>query len=273
MTVLPEPLTPAIARRLSGRPFVALLDIDGTLAPIARRPEQAAVPDATRRVVAELVGMPDTVVAAVSGRAASDAARMLGVPGMWTIGNHGFEIGAPGERPYPRENVARFATALAAAVNQCHVLARRHPGVIVEDKLWTLSIHYRLVHPAAVADVVREVRQIADRVGLRATLGRRVVELRPPLDIDKGTASVDLLRQFGAIEDGASVFCAGDDRTDEDMFRHVRAANPTAVTVRVAGSDDFPDGHSDYETSAELSVSDPETLRELLVAIIELRRG
>jgi len=211
---LPEPLTPDIARRLSGSPFVALLDIDGTLAPIASRPEQAAVPDATRMVVAELVGMPYTVVAAVSGRAASDAARMLAVPGMWTIGNHGLEIAAPGERPHPRDNVARFATALSAAVDRCHVLARTHPGVIVEDKRWTLSIHYRLVNPAAVAQVVREVREIADRVGLRATLGRRAVELRPPLDVDKGTASVDLLRQFGAVGDGASVFCAGDDRTD-----------------------------------------------------------
>jgi trehalose-phosphatase len=99
------------------------------------------------------------------------------------------------------------------------------------------------------------------------------VELRPPIEVDKGTASVDLLQQLGAIGNGASVFCAGDDRTDEDMFRRVRIATPSAVTVRVVGNDDFPDGRSDYETAAELSVPDPESLRAMLAAIVELRRS
>jgi trehalose-phosphatase len=273
MIARPGSLTPAIAQRLSGRPFVALLDIDGTLAPIAKRPEHAVVPEETRRVVAALVQMPGAAVVAVSGRAASDAAQILDVPGTWTIGNHGFEIAPPNERPQPREDAAQFSRALGAALERCHTLARAHPGVVVEDKRWTLSVHYRLVDPAAVSDLVREVREIADRVGLRATTVRRVVELRPPIDVDKGTASVDLLHQLRAICDGASVFCAGDDRTDEDMFRRVRAALPRAVTVRVHSTDDLPDGRFEYETTAELTVPDPESLRVMLAAIVELRRA
>jgi trehalose 6-phosphate phosphatase len=273
MTVLPLPLTPPIAERLSGSPFVALLDVDGTLAPIARRPEQAAVPDATRRIVAELAALPDSVVAIVSGRAAADAARLVGVPGVWTIGNHGLEMGTPNEAPRPRPELARFADAMAHALDQSRAFAAEHSGVIVEDKRWTLSVHYRLVDPPAIAEVVHATRAIAERLGLRATSGRRVIEIRPPIDVDKGTASIDLLRELRATTAVASVFCAGDDRTDEDMFRRVRVAGPRAVTVRVLGDPDLLDPRADYESSAELSVRDPEALRDMLSAILDLRRA
>jgi trehalose-phosphatase len=272
MTVLPLPLTPAIIQRLSGSPFVALLDIDGTLSPIAQRHDEAIVPDETRRVVAELVAQPDAIVVAVSGRAADDAARMLDVPGTWIIGNHGLETGAPYELPRPRPELARFAPMMAEALNRCRALAATHAGVVVEDKRLTLSVHYRLADPATVAEVVSESRQIADGLGLRTTPGRRVVEIRPPIDVDKGTASVDLIRRVGAMSDDASVFCAGDDRTDEDMFWRVRSASPRAVTVRVLNDDDAPNARADYASSAELTVPDPDALRAMLAAIVERRR-
>src|SRR5262249_36855827 len=134
MTAVPLPLTVAISERLSGHPFVALLDVDGTLAPIAPRPEQAAVPETTRRVVAELVALPNTVVAIVSGRAAADAANIVGVPGVWTIGNHGLETGVPNETPQPRQDLGRFEDAMRAALEETRAFAAAHGGVIVEDK-------------------------------------------------------------------------------------------------------------------------------------------
>jgi trehalose 6-phosphate phosphatase len=247
--------------------------VDGTLAPIARRPEQAVVPESTRRIVAELVTLPGAVVAIVSGRAAADAASVVGVRGVWTIGNHGLEIGAPNETPRPRPDLARFSGAMANALDATRAFAAKHSGVIVEDKRWTFSVHYRLVDPPAIAEVVHAAREIAERVGLRATNGRRVVEVRPPIDVDKGTATLDLLRELRATRDGASVFCAGDDRTDEDMFRRVRVSTPRAVTVRVLGEADLLDARAEYESSAELSVRDPEALREMLSAIVDLRRS
>ncbi|MGH7616941.1 MAG: trehalose-phosphatase, partial [Gemmatimonadaceae bacterium] len=245
-------LPPALAERLAGRPFVALLDIDGTLAPIAPRYTHASIPESTRRVVAELASLPGTAVVAVSGRAAADAARMLAVPGTWTIGNHGFELAAPNEPPRPRDDAVPFAGAMTSAADRCRDLARGEAGVIVEDKRWTLSVHYRLAEASVAARVATGAREIAKTLGLRATDGRRVVEIRPPIDVDKGTASVELLRRLGALTPAASVFCAGDDRSDEDTFRRVRSANPRAVAVRVlAGHDE-----ANYESAAELSVSD-----------------
>jgi trehalose-phosphatase len=269
MSASAMPLTPALAERLSGRPFVALLDIDGTLAPIAPRYEQAVVPESTRRVVTELAALPGVVVVAVSERAAADAAQLLRVPGTWTIGNHGFEIGAPNEAPRPRDDAIPFADAMVAVAEQCRAQFATHPGVIVEDKRWTVSVHYRLADAATAPAVASGARQIAQRLGLQATDGRRVVELRPPIEVDKGTASVDLLRELGALNGGASIFSAGDDRSDEDMFRRVRLANPRAVTVRVLADD----SGSDYESAAELTVPDPAALRALLAEIVELRRA
>src|SRR3954467_6681926 len=96
------PLSPMLCNRLAGRPLLLLLDVDGTLAPIAERPEYAAVPPATQRVLAELVGLPDTPVAIVSGRSARDARRLVGVKGVWVLGNHGIEFARPNSPPAVR---------------------------------------------------------------------------------------------------------------------------------------------------------------------------
>src|SRR5215218_7325589 len=91
----PLVLDEALARRLAGAPALILLDVDGTLAPLAPRPEDARVPAGTLAMVAALVDAPATHVALVSGRAAHDALGMVPVPGLWAVGNHGFETVAP----------------------------------------------------------------------------------------------------------------------------------------------------------------------------------
>ena len=89
----PDLLIPAA--RLAGRPLLLLLDVDGTLAPIAPHPTLAHVPDNTRRLIAALAATPGVTVVLVSGRAAPDAKRLVGVERVWTVGNHGAEIIAP----------------------------------------------------------------------------------------------------------------------------------------------------------------------------------
>ncbi|HWJ16340.1 MAG TPA: trehalose-phosphatase, partial [Gemmatimonadaceae bacterium] len=86
------PLTAAIGERLRGSPFVLLLDVDGTLAPIAPRPEYAALPNDTRQILADLTAAANVRVVAISGRSAEDARRLVDVPGVWIIGNHGIEV-------------------------------------------------------------------------------------------------------------------------------------------------------------------------------------
>ena len=266
MTAPALPLTPSVAQRLAGRPLLLLLDVDGTLSPIAERPEYAIIPPGTRRVVIELAAMPETHVAIISGRGARDARRLVGVDDLWVIGNHGAEIARPNEPPMARRDVAEFSDRIASAVERCGIIADSVPGVIVEDKRWTLSVHYRLADPRVVPGLSAHVADIADQLGLRITVGKEVLELRPPVAFDKGTASIDLAESLGALGAGASLFCAGDDQTDEDAFRALRAVQPAAVTVFVAGEG------GPARSSAEFTVSSPHALCLLLEAIVEHRR-
>jgi trehalose-phosphatase len=261
------PLTPALGKRLSGQPFLLLLDVDGTLSPIAPRPDEAVVAPETRRIVSELAALPHVYVAVISGRGAHDAARLVGVDGLWTIGNHGFEVVAPGGVVEPRTDVEPFLERLKAAQERISDAVIRYAGAIVEDKHWTFSVHYRLVDRAVVPQLLEKVLETSREFGLRATRGKQVVEVRPPIDTDKGTAAVALAQRLGVLGGDASILCAGDDSTDEDAFAALRRENARFVTIRVGGEDD----PTAVETAAEFSVADTEELRELLEQVRRLR--
>ncbi len=260
------PITPDVSSRLSGEPLLLLLDVDGTLSPIAPRPDYAVVPPATQAVLRALVALPHVHVASISGRAADDARRLVGVDGTWTIGNHGFEIAPPNAPATARDDVTAYAPRIGEAARRTRELAREDGGIIVEDKRWTLSVHYRLAHPRIVPELTSQVEAIATELGLRVMRGKEVLELRPPIDIDKGSAALDLARELGALDESGSVLCAGDDRTDEDAFRALRREKPAAVTVRVAHE------AGERETAAEFALPDTDAMRELLEHVLELRR-
>jgi trehalose 6-phosphate phosphatase len=254
MNDLELPLPLELSTRLSGHPLLLLLDIDGTISPIAPRPEYAIVPGTTQGVLNELAAAPDVIVAAITGRGAADGRRIVCVDDAWIIGNHGIELAAPRREPTVRQEVARFEPLMHEAVARARRFCESdgHQGVIVEDKHWTLSVHYRLAHPRIVPELKAEVERIAADLGLNVTHGKEVIEMRPPVALDKGTAALSLL-------------AAGDDRTDEDMFRALRSHQPRAVTVRVG-----PESVS-QASEAEFRVADTDAMRALLSAVLELR--
>lgn len=260
MTMPALPITSALAARLSGQPRLVLLDVDGTLAPIAPTPSEAAVPDETLRLVSELAARPSVHVAIVSGRAAGDARRLVDVSGVWFIGNHGFEVVAPSGEFIVDDRVAPFLGRMTQAAARLAPLGQSVRGLFVEDKRFTLSVHYRLVDRGAVPAIRRAVEDVAHDLELRTIEGKELVEVRPPLDVDKGTAVVALAHSLGALGGGASVLYAGDDRTDEDAFRALRRASSRAVTIRV--------GDDGAGTDAEYTLRDPAETRELLAWLV-----
>jgi trehalose 6-phosphate phosphatase len=255
----------ALARRLRGAPALMLLDVDGTLAPFARRPQDAFVPEATLRAVAALAATHATHVALVSGRAAPDALRMVPIPGLWAVGNHGFETIAPDGTVTVDPAIAPYLAAVGAAAESLATPAAEVPGARVEDKRLTLTLHYRLAAPGSVPALREAVVRAGADYGLAFTEGKMVFELRPPVHVDKGTASVALARRLGALGPAGSLFFAGDDVTDEDASAALRVASPQAVTVRVGEVP--PTG-----TAAEFVAPTLGALRELLEWIGELRR-
>ena len=217
-----------------------VLDVDGTLAPIAPRPELAAVPEATRAELARIVAR-YLLVACVSGRGGEDARRLVGVPGIEVVGNHGLELD-------PRAH--ELATAVAGF--------REAVALPVEDKGLSLTYHYREAEdePAARA-ALEAVAARARAEGLDARWGRKVLEIRPRVDADKGTAVRALLERSGA----RLGLYAGDDTTDLDGFAGLRAAGlERAVCVAVASDE----GPSELREAADLVAAGPREMASLL---------
>jgi trehalose-phosphatase len=258
----------AIGERLDRSPFCVMLDVDGTLAPIVATPERARVPDDTAEVVARLARTAGTTVVLVSGRAAADAWRVANIPhaDVWVIGNHGFETREPSGRVTSDDRVRGFDATIGRAADALQDEFRGIEGAIVENKRWTLSLHYRVVHEAAVPMIRDRAAEIARELGLRILDGKKIVELRPPVDVNKGTACVAFATKLGVTGSRGSAFYAGDDRTDEDAFRELRAAVPEAVTVRVA-----TDEEAAASSHAELVIRTLPEVRELLGWIVARR--
>jgi trehalose 6-phosphate phosphatase len=214
--------------------------VDGTLAPIVARPELSAVPETTRDELERLVSR-YLLVACVSGRGGDDARRLVGVPGIRVVGNHGLELVPDGE-------------ALAARI----AAFRNETGLPVEDKGLSLSYHYREAEDEAAA--LAELEAVAERAkaaGLAPRWGRKVLEIRPPVDADKGTAIRALLTEAGATR----ALYAGDDATDLDAFAGLRAGGlDRAVCIAVASDE----GPRELADAADLLVGSPEELAALL---------
>jgi trehalose 6-phosphate phosphatase len=230
--------------RLAERPMEAaiLLDVDGTLAPIVAQPDEAVVPERTRTVLSSLAERYG-LVACLSGRPGADAERIVGVDGVRYVGEHGLEL-----EPGADEWADRLA-AFAASVD----------WPAEEGKRLTLSFHYRSADDVPAAETA--LRVVADRAleeGLYPRWGRRVLEIRPPIEADKGTAVARLLDESGLRR----ALYAGDDTTDLDAFHGLDGLE---VAVRIAvSSDEAPE---QLALAADLVVAGPEALAALLARL------
>jgi trehalose-phosphatase len=250
----------AVAPRLSGTPFVLLLDVDGTLAPIAPHPADATVPPSTHDTLHTLARTEGVIVGLVSGRPAEEVRRLVPISPVWIIGNHGAEVVAPDGHGTVEPRVSAYEAVVAAARAELEA-----SGVAVENKRWTLTVHYRNADPEIVPALREKVSRVATTHGLATIAGKKVIELRPPVAVNKGTAVLALAERVGGFEPGASVLYAGDDATDEDAFLALRSRAPRAVTIHVAGE-------GSPETFAEYIVSDPREMGGLLAWLVECRR-
>jgi trehalose 6-phosphate phosphatase len=220
-----------------------ILDVDGTLAPIVARPELAAVPQKTRRELERLVGR-YLLVACVSGRSGTDAEQLVGVTGIRYVGNHGLELDPAAQELAP--SIAEFRAGV---------------GLEVEDKGLTLAYHFREAADEAAAR--QELEGVAARAradGLVARWGRKVLEIRPPVEADKGTAVRALLAESAANR----ALYAGDDTTDLDAFAGLASANLDRFVRIAVVSDEAPPGLAE---SADLVVGSPIEMAALLARL------
>ncbi len=195
-----------------------LTDVDGTLSPIVDRPEAAEITPRSKILLTTLQAyLP--LVAVISGRAAADVQARVGIPGIVYAGNHGLERWQNGQAE-ASDAVKAFRPAMQTVLNGLSHFEQTHPGVMLEDKGVSLSVHYRQATPPEAAAVALRpvITQLTQDNGLRLFEGRMLFEVRPPLDVHKGTAFRALVTEYKL---DAAVYI-GDDTTDVDAFQAAR---------------------------------------------------
>ena len=244
-----------------------MLDIDGTLAPIVEHAADAHVPESTRQLliaVARSYGL----VAVVSGRRASQARAMVSIGSINYVGSHGVELLRAGWTE------AQLDPDVADWIRRIHEFGResdtadlRRRRVRLEDKGPIVAYHWRgAPDEDAAKAAVDAVADRAQAAGLRTHWGRKVLEVRLPVRIDKGAGITRLLDEVGpGIEQALYV---GDDMTDLDAFRALTALAADGRlerTVRVGVHSE--EGPSEITAEADVVVEGTEGVRELLALL------
>jgi trehalose 6-phosphate phosphatase len=243
-----------------------LLDIDGTLAPIVRHAADAHVPEATRTLLIEIAKR-YRVVGCVSGRRASTARQIVSIGTIAYVGNHGGELLRPGStRPEVDEDLAAGTARVRDFAARVYTGEHQRLRVRSEDKGSIAAFHWRgAPDEEAAAEAVQTIARSAQEAGLAVHWGRKVLEVRPPVVLDKGLGIAALLHGGTAT---AAVY-VGDDTTDLDAFRGLRelvASGELRSAVCVAvGSDEAP---PELAREADLTVEGPGGVRGLLEALL-----
>ena len=203
------------------RPWALFLDFDGTLVPIAPRPEEAVLDSSTRNLLRSISEW--VPVAFVSGRAVWDLESRVGLTGVTYVGNHGLEITGGGVR-YLMDGAVHWRQFLEKVSSQLQDDLGTIPGILLEDKVYTLSVHYRLANwnsrQKALELVSKRLTPFKDQGLIVIGQGKAVWEIRPPVEWNKGSAVVWILEQPGFK--GRWPLYIGDDVTDQDAFRMIR---------------------------------------------------
>ncbi|MBL7156981.1 MAG: trehalose-phosphatase [Candidatus Omnitrophica bacterium] len=209
-----------LAKRIKGaKKIIFLLDYDGTLTPICKRPSLAKMQKSTKSLLSKIAKKSWSKIFIVSGRILKDVKSLIGLRLLYYVGNHGIELEGPGVY-----YMCGGAKTLKPLIQKCCRILERTldlKGVFIENKLYTMSLHYRLLDPVKIPamkkvfqDAIRDLRKTKK---IRITEGKKVLEVRPRIKCDKGT----IVRRILKREKTKNILpiCIGDDITDEDAFK------------------------------------------------------
>jgi trehalose 6-phosphate phosphatase len=208
-----------IREALRRSPFGLITDVDGTISKTAPTPQQAEVTPLCRQYLSALCNQL-ALVAAVSGRAAVEVKNMINIDGMVYIGNHGLERWIGGHSEFSKD-VQDYSKVIKAAIEELTPLLSMK-GVSIENKGVTASIHYRLCHDPQSAErhILATIENSPRARSLRTIQERMAIDLLPPVKVNKGIATLDLIQEYN-LQGGAYL---GDDLTDIDAFSAIHAA-------------------------------------------------
>jgi trehalose 6-phosphate phosphatase len=244
-----------------------MLDIDGTLAPIVDHAADAHVPESTRQLLIAVARMYG-VVGCISGRRASEARAMVSIGSITYVGSHGVELLRSGWTEAVLDaDVADWARRIHDFGHEADTADARKLRVRLEDKGPIVAFHWRgAPDEDAARAAVDAIAERAQAAGLRTHWGRKVLEVRPPIRIDKGAGVTRLLNEVGS--DIEVALYVGDDTTDLDAFRALTGLvdeGRLKLAVRVGVRSE--EGPSEIIGEADLVVDGPDGVRELLTVL------
>lgn len=225
-------------------PLILFLDFDGTLVPLQADPESVRMPPDRRAILTRLARRMPTAI--ISGRSLEDVQSRITLENIAWAGNHGLEV-RRGKTLWIHPEAKKTIPNLKEALYRAGRRLKAVPGIRIEDKGLSASVHFRQAPAGSVQEIRRVLREIVpSRSGrLKITQGKKVFEIRPAVAWDKGRAALWLLERLDP-EGKATPLYLGDDRTDEDAFRAlagrgltvlVGPPRPTAAGYRLAGVD------------------------------------
>jgi alpha,alpha-trehalase len=240
------------------RQLAIFLDYDGTLTPIVSHPEKAFLSNSMRKTLQALAM--HASVAILSGRDLDDVRQRVDIATITYGGSHGFDIAGP--RGLRKEVATQFLPKLDMVEKKLGKQLAGIPGARVERKRFSIAAHYRNVNESDIPKVERAVSEVAARHReLRKMDGKKVYELLPDIEWDKGKAVLWLLENLGLERAKVRPIYVGDDRTDEDAFR---ALEQRGVGILVS--------EQSRSTAASYSLKDPTEVERFLHELVATLR-
>ncbi|MCG6121718.1 MAG: trehalose-phosphatase [Microvirga sp.] len=238
-----------IGERLGEARLAVFLDYDGTLSEIVENPADARLAPSMRAAVAALAQT--CAVAIVSGRDLEDVRALVGLDGLHYAGSHGFVMAGPGGWRETAPEGAPFPPILDAAEAALRAALADAPGVSVERKSFSLAVHHRRAGSEAAGRIENALARLLElEPRLASSAGKKVFDVKPRVDWDKGRATLALMRRFGDV----AAMYIGDDTTDEDAFR-ILAGDGVTIVARDGG---------DRTTAADYALDGVSAVEEFL---------
>lgn len=252
---------PEIKARLKDRRLALFLDYDGTLTPIVRRPEMAVLSAEMRDTVR--TAAEKFFVAIVSGRDLDDVRNLVGIPSLCYAGSHGFDISGPQGKHLEYQKGGDFRPQLKKAEQEIKTRVGTIQGAHVESKKFSFAVHFREVSPEEEPEIEKVVDEVVTKFpDLRKSHGKKVFEIQPNLDWNKGKALLWLLEAFHLDIPDVLPLYIGDDETDEDAF-HVLEDKGIGIVV----------GENNRISAAQYRLNNPEEVSRLLQELGSMTKG
>ncbi|MBN3038577.1 MAG: trehalose-phosphatase [Candidatus Omnitrophica bacterium] len=241
---------------LQGKKVAFFLDYDGTLTPIVKRPELAVMSEDMRKVITELSKL--HTVAVISGRMREDVQKLVDIPGLIYAGSHGFDISGP-DFSIIQPKAKEFTPKIKEITKTLSQKLGDIQGILLEYKKFSVAVHYRLVQEKYLAEIKECIKGvIKEDKDIRLMNGKKVFEIMPQIDWDKGKAVRWIIQALKISWSDTCIVYIGDDTTDEDAFRAVRTRG-TGVLV----------AQENTESAADFWIASPDETKRLFENVIK----